>query len=70
MKKVFINSLLVLLLLVGIILVFNNQIKNFLIKQTSEQYAVSQLTKKETKANQKQEASFDFEGVQRSDTSI
>lgn len=63
MKKILINFLLVLLFLVGVTLVFNKQIKDFTIKQTTEKYNVSNFNKKEIEENQQKEASFDFDKV-------
>ena len=60
LKKILTNTLLVLLFAVGLVLVFNNQIKNFFIQQTSNTYTISRVSKKEIKENQKKPASFDF----------
>lgn len=60
LKKILTNTLLVLLFAVGLVLVFNNQIKNFFIQQTSDTYTISRVSKKEIKENQKKPASFDF----------
>lgn len=62
-KNWLVNSLLFLLLLIGLALVFNNQIKNFLIKKNSETYTISEVSKKEIATNLEQDASFDFEAV-------
>lgn len=58
-----INICLVLLLLVGLALVFNNQIKNYLIKINGENYALSSLTSDELEKNMKMDTTFDFDSV-------
>ncbi|WP_432705446.1 class A sortase [Enterococcus gallinarum] len=64
LKKILINSLLVLLFLVGFALVFNKQIKDFTIKQTTEKYTVNNFNRKEIEKNQQQkDASFNFDDV-------
>ncbi|MDN6663356.1 MAG: class A sortase [Tetragenococcus koreensis] len=64
MKK-FIYSLLVLVLLTtGLLLVFNKQVSYYLVDQTSESYQVSNVTKKEIKANKQKEATFNFAQVE------
>ncbi|MGM0126237.1 sortase A [Enterococcus sp. AZ194] len=59
-----INIGLLLLLVVGLALVFNNQIKNFLIEKNGDNYAISSYTSKELEENKKKETTFDFEGVE------
>ncbi|WP_438720439.1 class A sortase [Enterococcus sp. AZ103] len=49
---------------IGLALIFNNQIKNLIISQTSENYQVSNVTKKEIHENQNKKETFDFDGVQ------
>ena len=43
------NLFLVLLLLIGLALIFNNQIKNFLIKHNGDAYAVSEISRADVK---------------------
>ncbi len=62
-KNWLINLLLLLLLLVGLGLTFNNQIKNFLIEKNGEKFAVSEVTAAEIEKNQQKPASFDFDAV-------
>ncbi|KAF1295225.1 class A sortase [Enterococcus sp. JM4C] len=59
-----INIGLILLLVVGLALVFNNQIKNFLIKQNGESYAIASYTSKQLEENKNKDTTFDFEGVE------
>lgn len=63
-KNGLINLLLLLMLLIGLALVFNNQIKNFLLKTLGEDYAVSQVTATDVQENLAYEASFDFDAVE------
>ena len=63
MKRILINFLLIVLLFIGVVLVFNKQIKDFTIKQTGEEYTVRNFSKKEIDENQQKEASFDFDSV-------
>ena len=44
-KKWLINILLFLLLLIGLALIFNEQIKDFFVKNTGDQYAIANVTK-------------------------
>lgn len=64
MKKWLTNLLLVFFLIIGIALVFNNQLKNWLLKTTSESYTISHVTKEEIKENNELEATFDFDAVE------
>lgn len=63
-KKWIINFFIFFLLLVGLALIFNNKIKDFFVKNTGEQYAITNVTKEEIKKNNKKEASFDFDAVE------
>lgn len=58
------NLLLVLLLIMGLALVFNNQIKYFLMSQNTSKYDVASVTASEIKENEQQPATFDFDAVQ------
>lgn len=59
-----INLLLILLLLTGTALVFNDQIKNLVIKWRGDHYAISAVSKDEIDKNQQANATFDFDAVQ------
>lgn len=63
-----INLLLLLLLVVGLALIFNNQIKNFLIQHNGEKYAIAKVTKDQIDKNAKKDAPFDFDAVQPAST--
>lgn len=60
----FINLLLLIMLLVGLALVFNNQIKNFLIRWNSDRYGIENLTREDVEQNLAMDTTFDFEGVE------
>ncbi|MFC4772498.1 class A sortase [Enterococcus hermanniensis] len=63
-----INIFLFLLLLIGLALIFNNQIKYFLMQHNGERYAVAKLERTEIDKNMKKKASFDFDAVQPAST--
>jgi sortase A len=58
------NIFLLLLLIVGLALVFNTQIRNFLIQQNGKAYAIEKLTPEEIEKNNQQDTSFDFGAVE------
>lgn len=58
------NLFLLLLLLVGLVLVFNNQIKNFFIKQNGDTYAVSEISRADVEKNMEADTTFDFDAVE------
>ncbi|MBO0481358.1 class A sortase [Candidatus Enterococcus courvalinii] len=58
------NLLLLLLLLVGIALIFNEQIKDFFVKNTGDQYAIANVTKEDLQKNNDRETTFDFDAVE------
>ncbi|EST90180.1 hypothetical protein T233_00746 [Vagococcus lutrae LBD1] len=66
-KNSLINLFLFLMLLVGLALVFNEPIKTFLLKQRSNQYRVSDITKDQIVENKKKETTFDFDAVEAAD---
>lgn len=55
------NLFLLLLMVLGLALNFNNQLKNFLIKENSETYALNKIDQTDIEKNT--EASFDFDAV-------
>lgn len=54
----------ILLLLLGLLLIFHQPIKNFLLTQISNQYSIAQVTPEEIESNQANEASYDFNAVE------
>lgn len=63
-KNRLINSFLFLLFLVGIALIFNQPIKNFLLSRSKENYKVAALSREQVEAGLNQDATFDFDQVQ------
>jgi sortase A len=63
-KKWLVNFFLLLLLLLGLALIFNEQIKDFFVKQTGNHYAIANVTRDEIEKNNKKDASFDFNAVE------
>lgn len=57
------NIFLLLLLLAGVGLVFNEQIKDFIMAQNTEQYSIDNYTREDILNNQNAEATFDFDQV-------
>lgn len=64
LKNTLINLFLFLLLLLGLALVFNRQLKQFLMQRTSANYQIEQVTRAQIQANEKTEATFDFAAVE------
>ncbi|NLM68253.1 MAG: class A sortase [Enterococcus sp.] len=64
LKNTLINLGLFLLLLLGLALVFNRQIKQFLMSKTSAHYQIEQVTREQIEANKQVEATFDFAAVE------
>lgn len=64
MKKRGINILLVIALIVGILLVFNQPIKDEVIRSTGKQYQVTNISKEEIKKNEEAPATFDADAVE------
>jgi len=60
----FINILLFLLLIVGLALVFNTQIRNFLIQKNGDSYAIAKITPEEIQKNNSADTTFDFDAVE------
>lgn len=52
------------MLLIGVVLMFHGQIRDFLVKQGGEEYQIEKVSKKTLEENQKKEASFDFDAVE------
>lgn len=48
-KNIIVNIFMLLLLLVGLALVFNNQIKNYLVKDTTNKHTISNVTRADVK---------------------
>lgn len=63
-KNWLVNLVLLLLLLIGLALVFNNQIRSFFMAQRTAQYELTNVSQATIEKNEKKEASFDFDAVQ------
>lgn len=64
LKNRLLNFFIGLLLFLGLALVFNDQIKHFLMGRFSENYTVDQITRADIQKNEQQEATFDFDAVE------
>lgn len=62
-KNWLINFLLVILLIIGLALIFNEQIKNQIVKQTTATNRIEHMTPKKIKKNEQKKADFNFEQV-------
>lgn len=60
----FSSFIIFIVFIIGLILVFNQPIKDFIVKYLQNNYQVNKLTAEQIKQNQKKEASFDFSDVQ------
>ncbi|MDT2662988.1 class A sortase [Enterococcus hulanensis] len=58
------------LVLAGVLLIFNKPIKNYFVKRTGEHYQISKISKKEVEKNKKKETTFDFDAVKPLDTKV
>ncbi|PVE15404.1 class A sortase [Clostridium perfringens] len=62
-RRYLINILLVTMAIIGIILILNDQIKDYFIKRNSRKYSVENLEINDIKKNKEMPASFDFDNV-------
>ena len=58
------NTFLVLLLVVGLALIFNTQIRNFIIQMNGKSYNMDGFTQEDVAANLAADTSFDFDAVE------
>lgn len=63
-KNWLVNIFLFLLLVIGLALIFNTQIRNWLIQENGKSYAISEITPKKIEENKNKEVSFDFDAVE------
>ncbi|MEG2707995.1 MAG: class A sortase [Vagococcus sp.] len=68
--NILLNLFMLLLLLVGLALVFNNQIKNYLVKDTTNKHTISNVTRADVKKNEQKDATFDFDQVESLDFNL
>ena len=59
-RRYLINILLVTMAIIGIILILNDQIKDYFIKRNSRKYSVENLEINDIKKNKEMPASFDL----------
>lgn len=59
-----VNILLLLVFVVGLALIFNNQIRSWAMAQRTAQYELSKISRKTIEQNEKKAASFDFDAVE------
>ncbi|MDO4577908.1 MAG: class A sortase [Clostridium perfringens] len=67
-RRYLINILLVTMAIIGIILILNDQIKDYFIKRNSRKYSVENLEINDIKKNKEMPASFDFDNVKEIDS--
>ena len=67
-RRYLINILLVTMTIIGIILILNDQIKDYFIKRNSKKYSVENLEINDIKKNKEMPASFDFDNVKEIDS--
>ncbi|GBD69220.1 MAG: class A sortase [Tetragenococcus halophilus] len=72
MKKWLFRFLLLVVLVVGVILIFNKQISYYLMQETSEGYQVANTTPEEVEENEQREETFELDQVEpvRSETVV
>lgn len=58
------NLLIILLLVIGLVLVFNKPIRNWLIGLNSRHYQINNVTRETIKENKDAEGNFDFDSVE------
>lgn len=58
-----INIVLLIVLLAGIALVFNDQIKNWFMQKNTDKYAIENVTREDIEKNMEAEANYDFDQV-------
>lgn len=63
-KRWLTNLLILCLLLLGLAMIFHNQIREFFIKIGVEKYQIENVSKQTLEENQTKEASFDFDAVE------
>jgi sortase A len=64
LKNRLINIGLFFLLLIGVALIFNNQIRSWIVQYNSHSYATNRLSPDTVKKNMQEETTFDFDSVE------
>ncbi|MGL4247299.1 MAG: class A sortase, partial [Lactococcus garvieae] len=63
-KRMLINLLILVLFLVGLVLVFNKPIRNWLIGRNTAHYQIDNVTRETIKENKEVKGNFDFDSVE------
>lgn len=62
-KNILFNLLLTVMLVVGLALVFNNQIKNIIVRWMGNDFKIENVTREDIQKNKNKDADFDFDAV-------
>lgn len=63
-KRIFLNLLLITIFLIGLVLIFNFQIRSYLLNKQVQQYDIANYSKKDLEDNLKRKGNFDFDSVE------
>lgn len=63
-KRWLVNIFLFFLLLVGLVLIFNEQIKDYFVRLIGDRYVIVNVMKEDLKRNNDKDVSFDFDVVE------
>lgn len=64
LRRWLVNILLLLLLLIGVALIFNDQIKDWLIQRNTDQYSIGNFSREDIENNLNADVTFDFDQVE------
>ncbi|MEA4829153.1 MAG: hypothetical protein VB121_04030 [Enterococcus thailandicus] len=64
LKRITINVLMVVMLVIGFGLIFNNQIRSYMLSQRTKQYNLTNFTQEKLEKNLKKSGNFDFDSVE------
>lgn len=63
-KRIFLNLLLITIFLIGLVLIFNFQIRSYLLNKQVQQNDIANYSKKDLEDNLKRKGNFDFDSVE------
>lgn len=63
-KRIFLNLLLITIFLIGLVLIFNFQIRSYLLNKQVQKYDIANYSKKDLEDNLKRKGNFDFDSVE------
>ncbi|WP_211334636.1 class A sortase [Vagococcus acidifermentans] len=63
-KNALFNFIMFVFLLIGLALIFNGQIKDFIVGRTTDKHAIAAVSSKDIEQNNQKAASFDFDAVE------